>query len=88
MDESLGPFNLVLLAIPGVEFGQREHLLVAAVLPYLVIFARVLNGERAVIVTVPSAGDAVMAAVHVETRGGRIVTLRVARDPRRLAHLA
>jgi hypothetical protein len=38
--------GIVLLAIPGVEFGQREHLLIAGVLPYLVIFARVLNGER------------------------------------------
>ena len=38
--------GIVLLAIPGVEFGQREHLLVAASLPYLVIFARILAGER------------------------------------------
>src|SRR5450631_4194414 len=31
--------------MPGVEFGQREHLLTAAVLPYLVLFARELDGE-------------------------------------------
>jgi hypothetical protein len=37
----------VLLAIPGPEFGQREHLLVAAALPYLCIFALNLNGARA-----------------------------------------
>lgn len=49
---------------------------------------RVLNGERTVVVTIPSASDAIMAAVHIETRGGRIVALRVARDPRRLAHIA
>jgi hypothetical protein len=36
----------VLLALPGPEFGQREHLLVAAVLPYLCIFARSLDGGR------------------------------------------
>jgi hypothetical protein len=32
--------GMVLLALPGREFGQREHLLVAAALPYLCIFAR------------------------------------------------
>lgn len=36
----------VLLALPGREFGQREHLLVAAALPYLCIFARRLEGGR------------------------------------------
>src|SRR5262249_952703 len=34
----------VLLVVPGPEFGQREHLLVAAALPYLCIFARSLDG--------------------------------------------
>jgi sigma-70-like protein len=60
--------------------NRRQPLPIAA-------HVRMLNGERAVVVTVPSAGDAVMAAVHIETRGGRIVALRVARDPRRLIHL-
>ena len=36
----------VLLVLPGPEFGQREHLLVAAALPYLCIFARSLDGGR------------------------------------------
>src|SRR5215471_10811087 len=36
----------VLLAIPGPEFGQREHLLVAAALPYLCIFALNPDGAR------------------------------------------
>jgi hypothetical protein len=36
----------VLLALPGPEFGQREHLLVAAALPYLCIFARSLDGAQ------------------------------------------
>lgn len=36
----------VLLAVPGMELGQREHLLLAAGLPYLVLFARSLDGHR------------------------------------------
>jgi hypothetical protein len=36
----------VLLVLPGLEFGQREHLLVAAALPYLCIFARSLDGTQ------------------------------------------
>lgn len=36
----------VLLGIAGPELGQREHLLTAAVLPYLCLFARALDGER------------------------------------------
>ena len=46
-----------------------------------------LNGEPAVLVTVPSAGHAVFASVHVETRGGRIVAMRVVRDPAKLVPL-
>jgi hypothetical protein len=41
-----GIVGTVLLILPGVEFGQREHLLIAAVLPYLCMFARTLEGER------------------------------------------
>jgi hypothetical protein len=37
----------VLLAVPGMELGQREHLLLAAALPYLVLFSRSLDGDRA-----------------------------------------
>lgn len=37
--------GIVLMAVPGIEFGQREHLLIAAVLPYLCLFARELDGE-------------------------------------------
>ncbi|RKK05913.1 hypothetical protein EBE87_05490 [Pseudoroseomonas wenyumeiae] len=36
----------VLLLMPGVEFGQREHLLTVAVLPHLAILARGLEGQR------------------------------------------
>ena len=35
-----------LLVLPGADIGQREHLLVAAFLPYLVLFARSLEGRR------------------------------------------
>ncbi|EFH10085.1 hypothetical protein [Teichococcus cervicalis] len=34
----------VLLVMPGVEFGQREHLLVIAVLPHLAVLIRMLEG--------------------------------------------
>ena len=47
----------------------------------------ILNGEPAVLVTVPSAGHAVFASVHVETHDGRIVAMRVVRDPAKLAPL-
>lgn len=60
--------------------ARRQPLPVAARLS-------VLNGEPAVVVTLPTAGGAVFASVHVETRGGRIVAVRVVRDPRKLAHL-
>ncbi len=35
----------LLLLLPGIEFGQREHLLAAAILPYLALFVRELDGE-------------------------------------------
>ena len=47
-----------------------------------------LNGEPAVLVTLPAAGDVPFASVHVETRRGAIVALRVVRDPRKLAPFA
>jgi hypothetical protein len=37
--------GILLLLLPGEEFGQREHLLAAAVLPYLVLLVRGLDGE-------------------------------------------
>jgi hypothetical protein len=36
----------VLLLLPGDDLAQREHLLVAAFLPYLVLFARSLDGQH------------------------------------------
>jgi hypothetical protein len=47
----------VLLVVPGSDLGQREHLLVAAVLPYLVLFAGSLNGIR------PRTRSAILAGV-------------------------
>jgi hypothetical protein len=38
--------GIVLLALPGVEFGQREHLMSAALLPYLCLMAIWLNGQQ------------------------------------------
>ena len=46
-----------------------------------------LNGEPAVLATLPGAGHAVFASVHVETRGGHIVAMRVVRDPAKLVPL-
>jgi RNA polymerase sigma factor (sigma-70 family) len=46
-----------------------------------------LNAEPAVLVTLPTAGHVVFASVHVETRGGRIVAMRVVRDPAKLVPL-
>ncbi len=37
----------MLLIIPAADLGQREHLLVAAFLPYLILFARTLTPGRA-----------------------------------------
>jgi hypothetical protein len=44
---AFGAIGTVLLLLPGVEFGQREHLLVAAMLPYLALFARDMGGDPA-----------------------------------------
>jgi hypothetical protein len=46
----------VLLVLPAGDLGQREHLLVAAVLPYLALFARSLDGERPGRATAIAAG--------------------------------
>jgi RNA polymerase sigma-70 factor (ECF subfamily) len=60
------------------------------VLAGIQIAARVrrLNGEPAVVITLPALGHAPFATVHVETRGGLVAAIRVVRDPRKLAGLA
>jgi len=46
-----------------------------------------LNAEPSVLVSLPTAANAVFASVHVETRAGRITAMRVVRDPAKLAPL-
>jgi RNA polymerase sigma-70 factor (ECF subfamily) len=46
-----------------------------------------LNGEPAVLVSLPTAGQTVFASVHVETRAGRITAMRVVRDPAKIVPL-
>ena len=45
-----------MLLLPGIEFGQREHLLLVACLPYLVLLARALDGEKEPPMTAIAAG--------------------------------
>jgi len=49
---------------------------------------RSLNGEPAVLITLPAMASAPFATVHAETRRGRIAALRIVRDPRKLAILS
>jgi hypothetical protein len=46
----------VFLLIPAGEIGQREHLLIAAFLPYLVLFAQRLDGKSASVAASVAAG--------------------------------
>jgi RNA polymerase sigma-70 factor (ECF subfamily) len=48
---------------------------------------RHLNGEPAVVLTLPEMDGARFASVHVETRAGLVSALRVVRDPEKLAGL-
>jgi hypothetical protein len=45
-----------LLILPAGDLGQREHLLVAAFLPYLVLFARSLDGKPSSVAAAMIAG--------------------------------
>jgi hypothetical protein len=47
---------ILLLILPGVEFGQREHLLAASVLPYIALFVRSLEGEKEPLLAAAVAG--------------------------------
>ncbi|WP_428484528.1 hypothetical protein [Rhodopila sp.] len=46
----------IFLIVPGADLGQREHLLVAAFLPYLVLFAQRLDRRHASIAVLVAAG--------------------------------
>ena len=48
--------GICLLILPAADLGQREHLLVAAFMPYLVLFARSLEGKRPQIAAALAAG--------------------------------
>lgn len=48
---------------------------------------RRINGEAAVVIRLAAMPDVVVAIVHFETSGGRVVALRVNRDPKRIAFL-
>ena len=59
LERRLPVFSLIgtlLLVLPGVEFGQREHLLAAVVLPYIALFVRALEGEREPLIQAAIAG--------------------------------
>ncbi len=66
-----GVIGTVLLLLPGVEFGQREHLLVASALPYLALFARETNGEAEPKTTAILAG--VLAGLGCALKPGYVV---------------
>jgi RNA polymerase sigma-70 factor (ECF subfamily) len=48
----------------------------------------VVNGEAAVVVRIAGVPDLIVAIVHLETRGGRVVAQRVLRDPVRIQRWA
>ncbi len=45
-----------------------------------------LNGEPAIVIRLTALPTVIVAVVHVESRAGRVVALRVNRDPRRFAY--
>jgi hypothetical protein len=53
--------GIVLLIIPGVEFGQREHLLIAGALPYLCLVAQRLRQRQPT--TARALGCGTLAAI-------------------------
>lgn len=62
----------VLLVLPAADLGQREHLLVAAFLPYLVIFSQSLNGRRASLVASLVAGALAGLGCALKPRYGAV----------------
>jgi hypothetical protein len=58
----------VLLLMPGVEFGQREHLLTLAVLPHLCILMRGLEGHRTNLRLAAGAGVAAGLGISLKPR--------------------
>ncbi|MBO1081438.1 hypothetical protein IAI61_20590 [Roseomonas sp. 573] len=65
----------VLLLMPGVEFGQREHLLFIAVLPHLAILTRSLQRQTTGLGL--AAGSAVVAGLGVALKPRYLLCLAV-----------
>ncbi|WP_159998032.1 hypothetical protein [Roseomonas sp. 18066] len=63
----------VLLVMPGVEFGQREHLMVIAVLPHLALLIRTLEGQKASLGM--SLGAGVLAGLGVALKPRYVLCL-------------
>jgi hypothetical protein len=61
-----------LLILPAADLGQREHLLVAAFLPYLALFARSLDGKRTPIVAALVAGALAGLGCALKPRYGAV----------------
>jgi hypothetical protein len=65
----------VLLILPAGDLGQREHLLVAAFLPYLVILARSLDGRGASIAASIAAGVLAGLGCALKPRYGAVFAM-------------
>jgi hypothetical protein len=61
-----------LLILPAGDLGQREHLLIAAFLPYLVLFARSLDGGRSSVATALIAGALAGLGCALKPRYGAV----------------
>ena len=62
----------VFLVVPAGDLGQREHLLVAATLPYLVLFARRLDGDRPSVAVSLAAGILAGLGCSLKPRYGAV----------------
>jgi hypothetical protein len=62
----------LLLILPAGDFGQREHLLVAAFLPYLAIFAGSLDGKRSSVAAAVMAGALAGLGCALKPRYGAV----------------
>ena len=84
----------VLLIIPAADLGQREHLLVAAFLPYLIVFARTLDGERPgaalsiAVGVLGGLGCALKPQYAIAFAALEVVALMHGRNPWRIAPIA
>ncbi|MGD0102777.1 MAG: hypothetical protein ABSC06_01915 [Rhodopila sp.] len=61
-----------LLILPAADLGQREHLLVAAFLPYLALFARSLDGKPAPVIASLAAGALAGLGCALKPRYGAV----------------